>query len=551
MTDQTLGKTYWLYYDFLGRLMRVVDMKDSCSYEYHYDAGNNMVSLRHSAEATFQTNYVYDKDSREQKVTTFGHTRTTHYDKYGRVTEQVWNEQEKAGGEHKTIYTYDDRGNNRYSLVKEIMVGGKSTFYKYDENGNIIQISEGTAGAEGKTSTFKYDKRNQLIREDNHLLNKTFAYAYDLGGNMVRMEEYAFTKADKALPSTPVKTIRGTFDSTWKDQLLTWNGISMTYDSIGNMVKKGNTTYTWTQGRKLSTVNNGKKIQYFYDHTGRRVRKTVDGVTTDFRMAGELLMSQKAGDVTTYFSYDSAGNLIGMSAGRERYFYTRNAQNDITGLIDENGTSVVQYQYDSWGKLLGITGSLASTIGKRNPFRYRGYYYDETGMYYLQSRYYDPEIKRFICADRQINTLSIMGTNLYVYCDNNSICRIDPSGKSWVATFWNNLKDAISGLKNVLALAGGITQTDSFLPGPADVVGLGLALSVLVGAVGQTTYNTISNLKEDENEKSAAIPRRLRKQAYFTENPFDFKPFGLKLVIRKELGAPRNGGVIKLSLIHI
>ena len=329
---------------------------------------------------------------------------------------------------------------------------------------------------------------------------------------MTRMEEYAFTKADKALPETPVKTIRGTFDSTWKDQLLTWNGVSMTYDAIGNMVKKGNTTYTWTQGRKLSTVNNGKKIQYFYDHTGRRVRKTVDGVTTDFRMAGELLMSQKAGDVTTYFSYDSAGNLIGMSAGRERYFYTRNAQNDITGLIDENGTSVVQYQYDSWGKLLGITGSLASTIGKRNPFRYRGYYYDdETGMYYLQSRYYDPEIKRFICADRQINTLSIMGTNLYVYCDNNSICRIDPSGKSWVATFWNNLKDAISGLKNVLALAGGITQTDSFLPGPADVVGLGLAISVLVGAVGQAAYNTISNLKENESEKSAAIPRRLRK----------------------------------------
>ena len=252
---------------------------------------------------------------------------------------------------------------------------------------------------------------------------------------MTRMEEYAFTKADKALPSTPVKTIRGTFDSTWKDQLLTWNGVSMTYDAIGNMVKKGNTTYTWTQGRKLSTVNNGKKIQYFYDHTGRRARKTVDGVTTDFRMAGELLMSQKAGDVTTYFSYDSAGNLIGMSAGRERYFYTRNAQNDITGLIDENGTSVVQYQYDSWGKLLGITGSLASTIGKRNPFRYRGYYYDdETGMYYLQSRYYDPEIKRFICADKYASTgLNLCACNMYVYCYNNPILFRDKSGTRPIA----------------------------------------------------------------------------------------------------------------------
>ena len=490
VTDQTLGKTYWLYYDFLGRLMRVVDMKDSCSYEYHYDAGNNMVSLRHSAEATFQTNYVYDKDSREQKVTTFGHTRTTHYDKYGRVTEQVWNED--AAGQHKTIYTYDDRGNNRYSLVKEIMVGGKSTFYKYDENGNIIQISEGTAGAEGKTSTFKYDKRNQLIREDNHLLNKTFAYAYDLGGNMTRMEEYAFTKADKALPSTPVKTIRGTFDSTWKDQLLTWNGVSMTYDAIGNMVKKGNTTYTWTQGRKLSTVNNGKKIQYFYDHTGRRVRKTVDGVITDFRMAGELLMSQKAGDVTTYFSYDSAGNLIGMSAGRERYFYTRNAQNDITGLIDENGTSVVQYQYDSWGKLLGITGSLASTIGKRNPFRYRGYYYDdETGMYYLQSRYYDPEIKRFICADdiTTVQTLlnGLHNKNTFSYCDNNPICHEDTDGNLWIGAC------ALIG-----GIAGGLFSIGSQMvfdkKSISDIDWVDVASSAISGAVATTSLNGLGQI---------------------------------------------------------
>ena len=504
VTDQTLGKTYWLYYDFLGRLMRVVDMKDSCSYEYHYDAGNNMVSLRHSAEATFQTNYVYDKDSREQKVTTFGHTRTTHYDKYGRVTEQVWNE--GAAGQHKTIYTYDDRGNNRYSLVKEIMVGGKSTFYKYDENGNIIQISEGTAGAEGKTSTFKYDKRNQLIREDNHLLNKTFAYAYDLGGNMTRMEEYAFTKADKALPSTPVKTIRGTFDSTWKDQLLTWDGVSMTYDAIGNMVKKGNTTYTWTQGRKLSTVNNGKKIQYFYDHTGRRARKTVDGVTTDFRMAGELLMSQKAGDVTTYFSYDSAGNLIGMSAGSNRYFYTRNAQNDITGLIDENGTSVVQYQYDSWGKLLGITGSLASTIGKRNPFRYRGYYYDdETGMYYLQSRYYDPEIKRFICADSYCSTgQGLNCCNIFIYCSNNPINMLDSSGQfgQFFVNMWNNIVNAvqtfISG--SGLAMVGGGAIAAGAIDGPfpvGDIIGI----AAIVG-----TY-LLSQEKDDVQIKAGVIEK--------------------------------------------
>ena len=163
-------------------------------------------------------------------------------------------------------------------------------------------------------------------------------------------------------------------------------------------------------------------------------------------------MSQKAGDVTTYFSYDSAGNLIGMSAGRERYFYTRNAQNDITGLIDENGVSVVQYQYDSWGKLLGITGSLASTIGKRNPFRYRGYYYDdETGMYYLQSRYYDPEIKRFICADKVVYS-SWGGANLYLYCESDPINKVDYNGcaaTSITAGLIGLVGAALAGLNNI------------------------------------------------------------------------------------------------------
>lgn len=75
--------------------------------------------------------------------------------------------------------------------------------------------------------------------------------------------------------------------------------------------------------------------------------------------------------------------------------------NDITTLIDEAGNTVVNYTYDSWGKILSITGSLKDTVGQQNLFRYRGYYYDkETGMYYLKNRYYDPELRRFICADK-------------------------------------------------------------------------------------------------------------------------------------------------------
>ena len=96
------------------------------------------------------------------------------------------------------------------------------------------------------------------------------------------------------------------------------------------------------------------------------------------------------------FSYDAAGNLVAVvykvgSGTSYIYYYLRNAQNDIVKLIDGSGNTVVEYTYDSWGKIIAVTGTLAATLGADQPFRYRGYVYDEeTGWYYLQSCYYDP-----------------------------------------------------------------------------------------------------------------------------------------------------------------
>ena len=115
--------------------------------------------------------------------------------------------------------------------------------------------------------------------------------------------------------------------------------------------------------------------------------------TTLYRMAGDLLLSEKTGAETIWYEYDSGANLISMKLNGTRYFYIRNLQNDIVGLTDPSGNVVVRYEYNAWGKLLNITGSLAGTVGVKNPFRYRGYYYDtETGLYYLKSRYYDPGV---------------------------------------------------------------------------------------------------------------------------------------------------------------
>ena len=115
-----------------------------------------------------------------------------------------------------------------------------------------------------------------------------------------------------------------------------------------------------------------------------------------------------------FLNYDSAGNPYAAGIGGTRYYFIRNLQGDVTGLIDADGNQVVEYRYDSWGNTISITGSLADTVGQKNPFRYRGYYYDaETGLYYLGSRYYDPVVKRFIGADTRVSEI---GGDIYCDC---------------------------------------------------------------------------------------------------------------------------------------
>ena len=95
--------------------------------------------------------------------------------------------------------------------------------------------------------------------------------------------------------------------------------------------------------------------------------------------------------------------MIYFTYNNETYYYEKNLQGDIVAILDANGNTVVEYTYDIWGKLLGITGSLADTIGTINPLRYRGYYYDEdTKLYYLNARYYSPEWRRFISPDETV-----------------------------------------------------------------------------------------------------------------------------------------------------
>ena len=117
----------------------------------------------------------------------------------------------------------------------------------------------------------------------------------------------------------------------------------------------------------------------------------------------------------------------------DTYLYEKNIQGDVVAVYEYDGDLVVRYAYNAWGKILSVTGTAANTIGRYNPLRYRGYYYDnETGFYYLNSRYYDPNVGRFLNADGYINANGdLIGFNMFAYCGNNPVNRVDPTGEAW------------------------------------------------------------------------------------------------------------------------
>ena len=238
-------------------------------------------------------------------------------------------------------------------------------------------------------------------------------------------------------------------DAEWGDLLTAYNGEVISYDGIGNPLSYRGWTMSWQGGRQLASMTKGSDtLSFAYNESGLRTSKTVNGVTHSYVWQGSKLAADITDAYALYFHYDSTGDVIGFTRTANgtdtEYFYVKNLQGDILKVISATGTEAAAYSYDAWGKLLTSAGDLAEV----NPLRYRGYFYDtETGLYYLKSRYYDPEVSRFINPDAFVSSgTSVASYNMMVYCDNNPINRIDPAGMFWreIGDFfsktWNGLK---------------------------------------------------------------------------------------------------------------
>ena len=378
------------------------------------------------------------------------------------------------------------------SLLSAMSNGTESWSYEYDNVGNITKITSGT-----KVITYQYDELNQLIRENNGVLGITVLYAYDAGGNMTSRKTYAYTEG--AVSTVQTQDLFTYRTDGWKDQLLSWNGKSYAYDAGGNPTVLRGMALTWGEGHRLKRIAaTAGEITFAYDSDGKRVRKTSGENTTTYYYNGNVLSglvrkaAKDAGTTgtgtTVQFVYDTQGKPFMLRLnGKTDYFYLYNGLGDITGLVDSSNQVVVRYQYNSWGKVTSSEDTSGVSLATLNPFRYRKYVFDqETGLYCLGSRYYDPEVGRFVNAD-DFETLtyqmdSVQGKNLYQYCFNNPINMQDEDGgwPKWVTEVAIGIGAIVIGAAAVAATAGVKTAAISG------------AIGAVVGASTSVVGNRIS-----------------------------------------------------------
>lgn len=510
--DEILQNTY----EYDGeRIKTSIDKRFGISYNYTYNEDNSLKKIEYSGSRTGTITVEYDTKNRiaKQNYTFESGARTLAYS-YG--YEKDSSGKEYPGGETATValsscftqnaskdgldrlsklklqtsgsyaeeqsYTYAQGSSSAYTTgyISAISYGTTSESYSYDKNGNVKTVT--TAGG---TVTYTYDGLNRLTQEINGVTGKKYNYTYDAGGNILTK------KITNISTGYTEQQLNYVYDSVNKDRL-----VRVGYDTIGGYDSQGRpTTYrgmslSWNDGSVGAFVTNGNTVSAKYNAEGIRVEKSGDGKTHKYYLEEKTIVREQVTGTSNYDLYYMHGldGIVGftyVSGGTAKnYYYRKNLFGDITAIFDDSGTVYAKYAYDAWGNCSILQDT--NGIGTLNPFRYRSYYWDgELNLYYLNARYYDPEIGRFVSQDdlSYLDPETLNGLNLYAYCLNNPVMGYDPDGTWDWDKFWRGVGRVVTG---ALAVVAGAMVIASGVAGVAMLVvaGVTIAAGVLTAVNG-------------------------------------------------------------------
>ncbi len=420
---------------------------------------------------------ISDKYRLEQKSKTdwFGRKNADEINVYS-----ISGDETQILGSIDTEYSYPEAEDGKTSLAVEkhinMVYNGVDKepsifdgyYYEYTSDNKIA--AQSTLNADGTTNpkySYEYDKLGQLVRYNDAASGKTYTYTYDSNGNILTKSVYDYTALEDL--GTALNTVSYAYDAYWKDKLVSVGDETIVYDCIGNPTSYRGATLTW-EGRTLTSYEDDEiSAEYEYDENGMRYRTRVtnkaEGSVTDYEyvwLDGKLISIVYVSDgetTTAKYLYNADGEPVGMvltnaDDSLSTYYYLKNLQGDITHIVTPSGRKLVEFTYDAFGKpdahfktdistVTGLLDFMQTAIACAvTPFGYRGYCYDSyTGLYYLQSRYYDPETGRFINAD-STDYLGATGTllsyNLFAYCENDPVNYVDSSGNVTITKGYTN-----------------------------------------------------------------------------------------------------------------
>ena len=267
---------------------------------------------------------------------------------------------------------------------------------------------------------------------------------YDNYGNIIEKNGKAYTYGN----------------ATWKDLLTGFDGKAIEYDAQGNPVKYLGHTLTWEKGRQLKKFDN---IEYTYNANGIRTSKTIGGVKHEYTLDGTKILRETWNGNTLIPLYDNEDGVCGILYNNVPYYFIKNLQGDVIAIVDKDAQTVARYSYDAWGACTEAVTYTELTdgldIAAINPFRYKEYYYDsETALYYLQSRYYNATVGRFLNSDDIENLEYLNGPldlNLFTYTVNCPILLTDGCGEGWLK---DKIKKVVNKVKKAVTTVVGATK---------------------------------------------------------------------------------------------